>query len=505
MSAAPQRPRRTLGLRAAAPFAVLFAVLAASAPVLAQTEAPLTWGAALARLEGAPDVADARAAVRGAERALAAARAPWSGSVDASVSRDAPFDDARDATLRGSVGASGTWTGFGAGATGDAVARAEADLNAARADAAAARRTATVDLAASFADLLRAQHVVRLRSADRDAADARLAAWRERAEAGAASDAQVRAADAAAQRAAQDLRAAERDVDAARDTLAQFLGTPVTRVAGPLPSVPAPAALEAPLAAALDGTAEPPTDRPDLVRARNAVDEARRTLDAARRDAAPRATASLGLTGGAGDDAALALDLSIDSRQRTPSVGGTATFGSDAGAGGGSFSATLGASVPLDPAAGPTEARLEASLDRARDALERARDAAAAEIAARVRAVRASADALAFAKADRDRAAARPLRSTRTTPAAPWRAPSTPSRPQTTRTVKRCWPSPPPSPSTRRRSWNDDVRASLPARPPRPPRSPARRAGGDGAGRRPARPRDRGSPRRPPRRGGPRR
>lgn len=398
MSAADRfRPRLAVALLAA---------LAAWGAPLAQSADALTWSAALARLPDAPDVADARAAVLDAERALAAARAPWSGSVDASVSRDAPFDDARDATLRGSVGASGTWTGFGAGAAGDAVARAEGDLNAARADAAAARRTATGDLAASFADLLRAQQTVALRRADRDAADARLAAWRERAEAGAATDAQVRAADAAAQRAAQDLRTAERDVGAARDALARFLGTPVTRVAGPLPNVPAPAALPEPLTAALDGTADPPGDRPDLVRARNAVAEAERSLAAARRDAAPRATASLGLTGGAGDDAALALDLSVDTRQRTPSVGGTATFGSDAGAGGGSFSATLGASVPLDPAAGPTEARLEASLARAREALERARDGAAAEIAARVRAARASADALAFTEADRDRAAA---------------------------------------------------------------------------------------------------
>ena len=403
---APRRsiPDRRAGILRPARLAVL--ALATLGVAFAQDAAVLTWSDALERLSDAPDVVDARAAVTDAERALAAARAPWSGSIDASVSRDAPFDAERDATVRSSLGASGTWTGFGAGAAGDAVARAEADLAAARADAAAARRTATLDLATYVADLLRAQEAVELRRADRDAADARLAAWRERAAAGAATDAQVRTAEAAAERAAQDLRTAERDVEAARDALARFLDAPVDRVAGPLPDAPALDALPDPLAAALDGDADPPATRPDLVAARNAVAEAERSLASARRDAAPRATASFGVSGGAGDDTSLALDLSVDSRQLAPSLGSTLTYGENAGAAGGSFSATLGASVPLDPAAGPTEARLEASLARAEDALARTRDAAASEIAARARAVLARADALAFAEADRDRAAA---------------------------------------------------------------------------------------------------
>lgn len=285
------------------------------------------------------DVAAAEAQVVLARQALAAADYPVSANASGEVrSRTGFGDQGTDLELDLAVTA-GIRVGWGA--TAESTAAAGRSLAAALDAVQAAQASAVLQAVRLFADASSAAVVREVAEIELEIARLQAVATRSRHAAGAALAADVAQAELSERSAELDLVAAEATLAAALAQLSLLLGSEVSSVAGDLPEhlFAAPAVGEMALAA-----------RADVRAAQRQLEAAADVLAQARRASGVNITASASLAGTLGSTS-LSVGVSIDTRDLTPSVNGrlsTTTAPPRAGATP-ALTAVLGvgASVPL--------------------------------------------------------------------------------------------------------------------------------------------------------------
>lgn len=379
-----------------------------SEPPAAQPATTLGYAEAVRLADDGPTVRLATRALELAERQLAIASAPVRGELSAgyrwtSGERDLGVGEPVDLTSQGydAVALTLTTPVLGLGPAGDAIARARADLTRAQADVDAARRAALIDVTGAFQNALRARTALTLAEAEVELAALERRAAELRAEAGAATDAELARLGSAEARLRNAARAAAFEVEASQRALELALGTPVAAPTGPLPS---PEAL-------LEQVGDPAWEgRSDVLAAVLGLAESERTAAATLRDQVP----SLGVrvAHSSGDaERSLSVAAAFDTRTLQPSL--SLSYDPDTGVpgvpdGGSSRSLTVGVTlrVPLDPSVGSAVAAARIARERAEAQLELARARAELDVERRAFELTAAlADAeLARASADLARA-----------------------------------------------------------------------------------------------------
>ena len=407
----PYRTRPARRLRTPTANAVVRAVAIAlwlGGGALAQPAAPLGYAEALRLAETGPTVQLAERALALAERQLAVTAAPLRGELSGGYrwtggERDPGVGDPIDLSDQGydPIGLALSFPALGLGPTGDAIARARADVARAEAELAAARRAAGIETTNAFQTALRARQALALARSEADLAALELRAAELRAAAGAATPTEVARFATGEARARNAVTAATFEVDAADRSLALALGGPTGEPAGALPD---------PMALVGDVPEATWTRRSDVLAARLQVAETDRTADATLRDQLP--SVAFSVAGTRGDaDRSLQLGASFDTRTLQPSV--SLSYDPDSGVPGvgedgtsRSWTVGLALRVPLDPTVGSALAAARIGRERARAQLELAQARAELDVDRRgFEFESASADAaLARAAADQARA-----------------------------------------------------------------------------------------------------
>jgi len=299
----------------------------------------VTFESLVERALSSSAVAAAEAQVVLANQALAAADYPVSANASGELrSRTGFGDQGIDLELDLAVNA-GIRAGWGA--TAEATAAAGRSLAAALDAVQAAQASAVLQAVRLYADASSAAVVREVAVIELEIARLQVAATRSRHAAGAALAADVAQAELSERSAELDLKVAEATLASALAELSLLLGSEVSSVAGDLPEhlFAAPAVGEMALAA-----------REDVRAAQRQVEAAADVLAQARRASGVNFTASASLAGTLGS-ISLSLGASIDTRDLTPGVNGrlsTTTASPRAGAAP-ALNAVLGvgASVPL--------------------------------------------------------------------------------------------------------------------------------------------------------------
>lgn len=375
---------------------LLLALLAlGEQPALAQGAhaEPLTFSAALALAEQAPEIEAAAAELHRARLELEIARGPVSASVDLSADRtwnlaggSSSASQAATNTFNASASASFNVVPYGSAA--DSITRAENAVTRAELSLQATRASVVTTTITQFTTAVRAAQQVAIAELNADLEQQRLAAVQVQRGAGGANDSQVLQAQIDVTTAGNDLADANRAAAAALSDLSSTLGVVVAAVGDSLPATMSVALPES------DSTAQ----RQDVITGELAVAEATMALSSARRDALP--TASLDATyNTAADGASFRLGAGFDTRSFQPSL--STSFGltspASSGAGGASssrFGIAVGVSIPLDPTTGKSLEVEELALERAQVNLEQTRTAADAEITGLRRALKAAEEQL---------------------------------------------------------------------------------------------------------------
>jgi outer membrane protein TolC len=193
-------------------------------------------------------------------------------------------------------------------------------------------------------------------------AQLRLQATLTRQAAGAANQSQVLQARINVTSAANDLSRGERDALTALTALSRTLGVAVTAVIGPAPSVTLPDGLD--VTASIGG-------RTDVIAAGLDVHEAEIALAAARRNAGPTADARMSYSASF-EEASAQLSATFDTRSFQPALAASISTSSRAGSGTSqTIRASLGVSIPIDPAGSTAVQAAEISLTQATSNLTR--------------------------------------------------------------------------------------------------------------------------------------
>ncbi len=346
----------------------LIALCAAALAVAASARASdaLTFAEALRLSADAPLVRLAERSLDLARRQRAVAAAPVRGEIGGGYrwtfgERDAGAAGTVDLDAAGfdPVTLALSFPTVGIGPAADALARAQADVERAAAELAAARRTARLDATLGFQRALRARQALALAEADLALADLERAAAELRREVGAASEPELARLALASGRAAAAVAAAEHEVAAADRLLQVTLGVATGPPTGPLPD---------PLTWLGDADAAWER-RIDVLTARLQVAETDRQASSTLRDALPSGTLTVGASFGDADSQ-LQVGGAIDSRTLQPSA--NLSYDPDSGLPGlgqadrsRSLTVGIGLRVPLNPAVGDAIAAARIGRERA--------------------------------------------------------------------------------------------------------------------------------------------